>query len=794
MVTLYWALEYTKVLLAYAFIMFVWPCVIFRSYLRGKSRTFLFSFCVTTQIVIINTMVLVPGLFHLLNVWVIRVLFWGIFIWSISRSIPFGDSQKRAFKHLMTGTYGRKAFLYDVLSGIKRGVRWLWRGFCGLMHSHWLEYGLLGVVVIYGMIYFSYGAFQDYSYGFGDLYVHNEWIYGLTQGKIFSEGVYPEAMHCFIYMMHIIFGVRIYSCLLFLQPVHVGVFLVSAYVLLKEIFHWRYTPIFVLAMFLTVDVLCINEVYGMSRLQWTIPQEFGLHTQFLCAVFLARYLHSTQRVMRKRKMRLTKGYWDENLLVFMMSLAASLAIHFYPTIMAFFLCVCVVLVSLRRLFCRERFWPLVIAVICGFAIAVIPIAGALASGIPFQKSIGWAVSVIDGTESESGQAYVPEISGDSINVILHDSNLENAQEEAQSSEDMESGFKEPEPFTVRLSRLYETFKMKLRVFYTAGYVELYREERAEWIVGATLLSAALWAVCRLTAMLARLCVKKRRINTAYFDMYLAIGFASVFFMMIYAAEALGLPPLIAGSRLCTSEQIYILAVMAVPVDLIFTSLRLIIHDGVMQLASVCTVAGIYVGTILTGNFHSYLYYELTRYNSAVMATYSITASLPKGTYTIISPVDELYQVVQYGLHEELIELINRSSDEDYFIPTEYVFIFVEKHPLTYAQNHFFSGPKWLAWEKYVDYYMSFKSQCPEVAASEITQELADVPIRSIMSHSGSYADPWTRTLIESKAYAWCQDFAEMYPNEMQVYYEDDDFVCYYFKQNVNMLYRLGIYE
>ena len=45
---------------------------------------------------------------------------------------------------------------------------------------------------------------------------------------------------------------------------------------------------------------------------------------------------------------------------------------------------------------------------------------------------------------------------------------------------------------------------------------------------------------------------------------------------------------------------------------------------------------------------------------------------------------------------------------------------------------------------------------------------------------------------ESKVYYWCQHFAKLYPNEMTVYYEDEEFVCYYFRQEPHAPYDLAI--
>lgn len=843
MITLYWAFEYIKMLLAYLFLMFVWPSVVFGGLFKGRSRTFRFGFCVTVQVVLVNSTVLLLGLVHLLNAWVIRALFYGVFIWSVFRHINISEKQRQDFKHLVTGTYGRKSYITDKINGIGRGLRYIFRRFCGFMQGHWWDYGMLFVILVYGMIYFTYGAFQDHSYGFGDMYPHSAWVYGLTQGKIFSAGVYPEAMHCFVYALHTLFGIRIYSCMLFLAGIHVMVYLLSAYLLMKELFCFRYTPLFVLAAFLTVDLLCIDEVYSMSRLQWSLPQEFGLYTLFLCGAFLIRYSRSEKQIPEiylkpitriknyfnqkerqriaamipefsleeeNKEPKLTEGYWDENLFVFMMALAASLTIHFYPTIMAFFVCVALVPMLALRIFRKKRLVPLVTVAALGFLIAVLPMAGALMSGIPFQGSIGWAVNVINGTDEEGGSIILDEETGEeitgSLSISWGGSNSSTSEDketmpeqEGESSIPGADGQQAPvekvkEPLLQRITALIQR---KADALYYSGYATLYRTQRADWIVNCTFLALALWAVAKVLLLTTGVIFKVRkskwadRWNTGYFDGYLSVTLASVLFIMLYCAGSLGLPSLIAGSRICSSAQMLILAMLAVPVDMFFSLAQIIIHRGILGAVSALGVVGIYVGTIMTGTFHGYLYYELTRYNGAVMTTYSIVSSLPKSTYTIVSPTDEIYQVIQYGWHEELTDFMNNTRRGDYEIPTEHVFIYVEKKPIEYAQSHFFSGSDWLAWEKYADYYTSFVSQCPDITASEISAE--EVKLRWFAGSSTTYENIALRTMLESQTYRWCQKFSEIYPNEMRVYYEDDDFICYYFRQNPENLYQLSIW-
>ena len=103
-------------------------------------------------------------------------------------------------------------------------------------------------------------------------------------------------------------------------------------------------------------------------------------------------------------------------------------------------------------------------------------------------------------------------------------------------------------------------------------------------------------------------------------MFAGITFASVLFMILYAAPFLGLPEIIAGARLCLPEQILLLAMMAIPADELFFLLEKTKIGCFMPQISFAGVLAIYAGTNYFGVFHGYLYYELTRYNSAVELT------------------------------------------------------------------------------------------------------------------------------------------------------------------------------
>ena len=109
-----------------------------------------------------------------------------------------------------------------------------------------------------------------------------------------------------------------------------------------------------------------------------------------------------------------------------------------------------------------------------------------------------------------------------------------------------------------------------------------------------------------------------------------------------------------------------------PVDMLFVLLKVFCTTNVLQLLSVLGTIGIYYVTIALGNYHGFLMEYLTRYDSAVMVTNSIIKNFTKNKYTIVSPVDELYQVSPYGRHEELLTFVQEIQEEDYKIGRAHV--------------------------------------------------------------------------------------------------------------------------
>ena len=82
----------------------------------------------------------------------------------------------------------------------------------------------------------------------------------------------------------------------------------------------------------------------------------------------------------------------------------------------------------------------------------------------------------------------------------------------------------------------------------------------------------------------------------------------------------------------------------------------------------------------------------------------------------------------------------------------------------------------------------------DIYAVPISDEFAEDERTFYFGRSENYKDIETRAILESKLAKWCSDFSEFYPGELKVFFEDDDFVCYYIEQNTQNFYYLGLWS
>lgn len=736
--------EYIKVLAAYAALFYVWPGFVFHRYLKGKGLTFRFIFCSVVSVVIFNGLILGLGLFEILNVWFVRVLFWGIPVLSfVLPTIP--RKQQNEESGVRTEEKQRimcriKKNLAALFGSIPENGKCLWQTY----KIRIPEYLMLILILIFGMAYFSIGMFHDYSYGCYDHYTHYRWITELNQGSIFTEGIYPEAMHCFIYGMRYLLGVNLHSCLLFLAGIHISMFLLAAYCLMKEVFQCRCTPLFVLIAWLTFDLYIEGDVMhplylSITRLTWTYPQEFGMYLVFLCPLFLLRYFRQKQEEAE---------IWNENdnLLLLMLGVGAAISTHFYVIIFAFFLCVPVVVVHYRKILLFRQIRNLLYAVGFGTCIGAFPMMAAYIMGVYPEKSLRWGIGRFNGVSEEAVNYHAGG------NHLLQTGNF-------------------------------------VKDIYEKGYMALFGKN-----VAFVLAVLSVIIVVSFCAGYEYLCHRRRDRKLQFagiFTGYLYIVGASLVCIFLYAAPYMGLPEFIAVDRIYSIVKMLALSVFGVIIDCILLILCIQIKKNSVRSVTVLGCVLIYCFAYMT-DFHEYLYLVMTRYNAEVFVTNEITERFGQSSYRIISMQYEKGQLEEVWRHEELLDFIQSVDEEEYYLPEEYIFLYVEKHPLVLGQIHYVTGPAWLADDSSLFSANEVKSRCPDVLHTEISWELSQQDVSYYQEKEENYFDTMIRSILCSKAYYWYQDFSEKYPSETEVYYEDEDFVCFKIHQSPGISLNLSL--
>ena len=796
--TLYWIIQYIRVLIAFILILFVWPSVVFRKFLKEKSRTYRFSFCVLVMMVLINTTCITLGLFHILYKWLVCLIFYGIFIYSLLKGKKINSLTKKRMKYFVNGTYGFKSFLLDLFRNIRNTVKSIRVAFFEFMKGHWLAYTLLGILVLFGLLYFSWGSLQDYSFGCGDVYVHTSWTYYLEEGKIFPDGIYPGAMHFFIYSEIALFGIGLFPGIMFTGCIDVFITIIALFIFLREIFKWKYTPYLGIALFLMVEAKDPSTIFDYCRMQWALPQEFGYGAMFLCGAYLSRYLKTAVAKIEplkseqlaeagkftkfKRFIKKTAHLFaclkDDNLFLFTMAVATTIIIHFYSTIMTFFICLGIVIALFKQLF-SKRFIRLIIGVLVSLFVAVLPMAIVFASGVPLQGSLQWAMSLFISTSEEDPVEDVPQTTEVSSEVM----------EEGEPIQELEPAV----PLYQKINAVLNMITGVPENLRTRAYIPMHNEW-GEAFYYAWVLAILLGAVMTfLRFIILKIRKKAYDIKGSYIG-YIELALAGGVCHFYYISWFYGLPSIMELYRIFILCYMFALITILVPVDFVLSLIAKFTGEAINAVCGWVLVATIYVGCRVTGHFHGYLYYQSSRYNSAVMVTQEIVDTLPPESYTIVSTTDDLYQIMGKGYHEELLEFINQSEVVSYTLPTEYIFIYIEKNTLYRNQCHFITGPFWLAENSHYKnmYYNSdLTSEGDGRVKQTISEDMANVYFGKFHKSSAVYGTFWARIALNSKVYVWCQKFNAMYPNELHTYYEDEDFLVYYIRQNQRNLYELA---
>lgn len=747
--TAYW-LSMISVYAAMIFLIILFPMLMWRSYLRGKPIGEKVMFSILTQTCFLVNVVIMLGLLKICNRYTLVLALaaeYCLVRWTFSdRSFftvvrGFAQSCAMLLQGHMTGFEARRAFVTWISSN-RRILRNPGRKF-DIRKVFPVVFVL--AVLLYNAWFIPHQVRVYHSYQFSDLPVHTSWVYGLEQGQIFSAGIYPFAMHAMIYVVGTLFGIETREVILYFGSFQTLLTVFTIYMFAKEIFRWKFSAYFVLILW--------SILMNQGRYAASLPQECGIFSFYAIGYYLVKMLHADTKkhiVPMDSKIRgvfrinqyLSRQYLNLDFFLLTISVSLAIAFHFYTAIAAIVFAVSIVVANIVTFLKKQYFVPIVAAAVVGAMIAIVPFGIAFASGIPFQESLEWAMSVINGEEWEgTGAGYLESITGES------EENTESSSADSDSNEKA-SVFSRG----LSLGELVRTIANSVSAFTSSS------------LFGTQLNQIVLFAVL-ITAVLSVPLVIIKPLRQ-YPTNYLALVITACFLCFMGASFDLGVTVILDANRSSVFLQPFYFLMIAMAMDAVFaipSLLNLRFLRPVLAALSVviCLAVGYYM--VASGHYHNFFDVNLAYYNEPDYLISQIRKSEKKDSFTVVSPTDEYYAVVQHGFHYELSELVADvgESDKEIKIPTDSIYFFIEKYTL---QDYFYDRD--FVNEEYAKMDFAYRAS---------TQDYF-----------------YQRNIIESKAYYWAKHFAELYPTQMHVYFEDDIYIAYVLVQDPNSPLDLNV--
>lgn len=522
---------------------------------------------------------------------------------------------------------------------------------------------------------------------------------------------------------------------------------------------------------------------------------------------------------------------SQYLVLFTMCCSMTFAIHFYNTMIAGLFCIGIAIGFFFRLFRRHYFGRVMCAGVISIVIAVLPMFLAYLGGTPLEGSLLWGMSIMNESDEEvssdedfeltdikgfviiSGSTVINEgeivsengelkggkvlsigditidhyqIEGGQVVdnatilidgevyyegiVIAVGKNLKEkgakngSKKNVQSAQKLPTTQKQDSRLAIGLKKVQDFYTRIKGMVKNAIWMYLLEPDiRDDTLVSHIVLPSILFLF-----ILAVFYFILRQVDYASRMMSTAVYMALMTVML--TAPQLGLPALMDENRTSIYYAYSMFAVWGLCADGVLNLvLGWFLAKWVLDFASFLLIPALAAVTIPYGLVKPMPYMEGLQPNGAVTCLTNIIRENKNGTWTIVSANDEMRMGEDYGYHYEidtfLRKMEHRGSGGSIKIPTQKVYFFIEKRPIDYALVYEDSGQK-------------------------VSVKGADNPLPR-NNGLGMY-QARNRWIEMSRMYYWAEEFARLYPNEMRVYYETDDFVCYVVDQEGHNYYNFSI--
>lgn len=391
--------NFSAVAVQWIVIMLVWPRMVFWKYLRGKKISYQFAFCLCVMFVLTSIVVLWMGSLNILIGPLYAALFWGAFVVCLAwRCWVF-------YKEYCMAEEGEAI----EIPFISKFVGW-WDSFKERLlrkdknsPNPWFDIvlNIILIVLIVVLVWHMGEAIRvKGAYIFSDTSRHENMINQMLQNDLYKDGVYPYGMHIIMYTAVTSAFANLYNFNMYSGNIMCLCFFVALYFWLRKVFKNKMSAILVIAFFLFVATTVLHflpndrMVYdGLHRLRYTLPEEFCMFALFISPICLINIMKS------KESMKTPDNI--SQLILLGLSVATTLASHYYTVIFQFILCLFTFFAYILHLK-KEKFIALCISVGAGVLSILI------AMGLGFVKCKKWAYAVNWASTVPSGDAHIAE--------------------------------------------------------------------------------------------------------------------------------------------------------------------------------------------------------------------------------------------------------------------------------------------------------------------------------------------------------------------------------------------------
>ena len=682
-----------------------------------------------------------------------------------------------------------------------------WRQVWSLRRIHpllWLRAQLAGMlkelpsvillVLLMANVVRVFGGYtlEHYGYVASDLPVHNYWINGLIDNHPFIGGVYPLGYHCVVYFLHEMTRIPVFDFLRVMGLVQTFYFMLTLVAFLRAVCKTRFVPFLGLVFFAVNTGTGVISGTPYWRYIAGIPQEHGMifllptlwtAFEFFRAFELERKASKTTGLPLQPFREALSTRW---LLGFAMGLSLTISVHFYNFFSFVFFVLAGGVCYAARLVRPSCLWRVIAGGVAGVVFAVIPMAIAFALGTPLQGSIGWGLNVLAPkdaaqTQQEAQQpqtqqeAQQPSTSAASQGDAAPTTSGGSAQG-AQASSSAEAGSSSaPASSSSAPARVSLVERLVSLASRTVNSVrqgvggQVYKYSPYADALGTLFL----WG-CAAMLVLAVLLWIARQQDYAAQVATMSLG---LFLQMVMTmAASLSLPKLMPVDRAICFVAYWMPAMIVLGLDgavsLVTLWMRHPVSRDVVSFFAAVSSAVLMVALMGVQPVAKSDRFEP---DGNILSLERILREFPNFSWTIVSANEELRMCEDYGYHTEINEVLNgmeqllewRGTQNSFeyriypalsnvVIPTEHVFFFVEKRPGR----------------------LNLNEAVPE--GETISEEWARniLPgLPSIKSYRGK-----NRMVEMSRIYFWAEEFQKRFPNDMRVFYEDDEMVCFYLHQ------------